>query len=247
MYEFELQKVTRCQALDDGGEVTILRQLDACIEVGRVSAVIGPSGGGKSTLLRLLNRLDEPDSGQIVRRGKPLHSYQVRQLRRKVAFMPQQTTVFAGSLKENLLLTQTFCKPGPTDVSQHSLNDVLEKVGLSSRLLERPAADLSGGERQRLALARLLLAEPEVLLLDEPASALDPPAREQLAAFLRHLVATGLTVIFSSHDIAFVRRVADNFLFLTSAQISVAGKIAELEQVQDAELRCFIDAGGESC
>ncbi len=247
MHEFELHNVTRYQALDAGGEVTILSQINTGLERGRLSALIGPSGGGKSTLLRLLNRLDEPDAGQIERRGKLLHSYPVRQLRRKVAFMPQQTTVFAGSLKDNLLLAQTFCLPGSAEFSQHSLNAILERVGLSPHLLDRAAADLSGGERQRLALARLLLAEPEVLLLDEPASALDPPAREQLGQFLRKQVEAGISVIFSSHDMAFVRRFADNFLFLSKGQIRVAGKIAGLEQVQDPEFSRFLNAEGEPC
>ena len=244
MSEFELRNIHRRQAIDDGGEVTILRDLDACFDAGRLSAIIGPSGGGKSTLLRLLNRLDEPDAGQVIRRGQPLPSYPVRQLRRKVAFVSQQTTVFAGSLKENLLLPQAFCLPITPEYPVRALHELLEKVGLAARFLERPAAELSGGEKQRLALARVLLSAPEVLLLDEPGSNLDPPARDLLSLLLRQQVEAGLTVIFSSHDIPFVRRTADDFLFLSQGQIRVKGEVAELARPQDPELRRFVESGG---
>ena len=247
MYEFELHKIIRRQKLDAGGEVTILQELDACFEMGQLSVLLGPSGGGKTTVLRLLNRLDSPDSGQIVRRGKPLDSYPVRQLRRKVAFMPQQPKVFKGSLKENLLLPLTFCQSLVPEPTQSAFNELLEKVGLEVGLIDRPATELSGGEKQRLALARLLLIQPEVLLLDEPANGLDPPAREQLNRLLRQQVASGVTVVLSSHDIPFTRRVADNFLFLNQGRISVQGKIEELESPQDQALRHFVDAEGETC
>jgi putative ABC transport system ATP-binding protein len=244
MSEFELQNICRRKTLDDGEEITILDHLNTSFEMGRMSAVIGPSGGGKSTLLRLLNRLDEPDTGQIVRRGHPLRSYPVRQLRRKVAFVSQQMTVFAGSLKKNLLLPQAFCLPRTPEYTSRTLNDLLEKVGLSSRLLERPAAELSGGEKQRLALVRAILTAPEVLILDEPGSNLDPPARELLSSLLRQQVDAGLTVILSSHDISFVRRTADDFLFLSQGQIKVHGEVEGLEQPLDPELRRFIESGG---
>lgn len=245
MYEFQLNNIQRCHSLDDGEEVTILRNLNASFEMGRLSALVGPSGGGKSTLLRLLNRLDEPDGGEVMWRGKPLPSYAVRQLRRKVAFMPQQTTVFTGSLEDNLLLPRSFCQPPPPTSIQGELIDLLKQVGLSQHLLTRPAAELSGGEKQRLALARALLTRPEVLVLDEPGYGLDPPARAQLCALLRQLVDSGLTVILSSHDIPFVRRVADNFLFLTQGKISVTGQVDELDLASDQELRSFIAAEGE--
>ena len=158
---FQLQEVRFKDVLD----IESL-QIDAC----KVSAVVGPSGGGKTTLLRILNRMTTPDSGKVLFFGESVEEIDPVHLRRKVVMLTQMPVIFAGTVQENLLIGCRLAdmeEPGAEAVQA-----IMTRVGLDKEL-SADAAQLSGGEKQRLALARVMLMEPEVMLLDEPSASLD--------------------------------------------------------------------------
>ena len=158
---FQLQNVRFKDVLD----IESL-QIDAC----KVSAIVGPSGGGKTTLLRILNRMTTPDSGRVLYFGEPVEEMDPVGLRRKVVMLTQMPVIFAGTVQENLLIGCRLAeKEGPAEAD---IQAIMKRVGLDKEL-SADAAQLSGGEKQRLALARVMLMDPEVMLLDEPSASLD--------------------------------------------------------------------------
>lgn len=141
-------------------------QIDAC----KVSAIVGPSGGGKTTLLRILNRMTSPESGQVLFFGEPVEEMDPVHLRRRVIMLTQMPVIFPGTVRENLLIGSRLAeKESPTP---DEVRAIMSRVGLDKDL-SADAAQLSGGEKQRLALARVMLMDPEVMLLDEPSASLD--------------------------------------------------------------------------
>ena len=141
-------------------------QIDAC----KVSAIVGPSGGGKTTLLRILNRMNTPDSGSVLFFGESVEEMDPVQLRRRVVMLTQMPVIFPGTVRENLLIGSRLAeKKEPTS---DDIRAIMSRVGLDKDL-STDAEQLSGGEKQRLALARVMLMDPEVMLLDEPSASLD--------------------------------------------------------------------------
>ncbi|UCF96788.1 MAG: ATP-binding cassette domain-containing protein [Spirochaetaceae bacterium] len=141
-------------------------QIDSC----RVSAIVGPSGGGKTTLLRILNRMTNPDSGQVLFFAEPVEEMNPVQLRRRVTMLTQMPVIFTGSVQNNLLIGCRLAEK--EQPSAEAIAAIMARVGLDKEL-SADAARLSGGEKQRLALARVMLMDPEVMLLDEPSASLD--------------------------------------------------------------------------
>lgn len=185
---------------------------------GRTTALVGPSGSGKSTFLRLLNRFEDPTSGRILLDDRPLASYDVHALRRRVGLVAQRPTMLATTVGEEVRVARADA-PVP---------QLLDRVGLSGFALERETASLSGGEQQRLALARCLAVEPQVLLLDEPTSALDDTAAQAVDDVVRSLVADGLTVVLVSHDLDRVVDLADEVLVLHEGRLVEHGEPDEI-------------------
>jgi putative ABC transport system ATP-binding protein len=167
------------------------------IHAAATTAVLGHSGSGKSTFLRLLNRFEEPTQGAILLDGEPLGSYDVHALRRRVGLVAQRPTMLTATIGD--------------------------EVALGGAELGASTATLSGGEQQRLALARALAVEPDVLLLDEPTSALDERAAQAVDAVIRSLVADGMTVVLVSHDLDRVLGVADHVLVLDQGRLVERG------------------------
>lgn len=190
---------------------SILRDVDLEVGGGRLTVLAGPSGAGKSTLLRLANRLDVPSGGVVRFRGRDLVELDPRELRRRVGMVFQRPVVFAGTVRENLLVADGAADDG-------ALAAVLRRSGLGAELLDRTADDLSGGEAQRMCIARTLLTGPEVLLMDEPTSSLDPANRQAIEALARHLVGSGLAVLWVTHDLAQAHRLADDVVVLTGGR-----------------------------
>ncbi len=141
-------------------------EIDAC----RVSAIVGPSGGGKTTLLRILNRMTTPDSGRILFFGESVEDIDPVQLRRRVIMLTQMPVIFPGTVRENLLIGCRLAEK--EEPAEDSIQAMMTRVGLGKEMTA-DAAQLSGGEKQRLALARVMLMDPEVMLLDEPSASLD--------------------------------------------------------------------------
>ena len=174
----------------DGDDGSIVTGFCAAIPAQGLTVVIGRSGVGKTTLLRLLNRLDDPDDGAVLFDGRDVRDYDVLELRRRVQLVSQVPVTFPGTVAENLAVAD-----GAADAQ-----GLLERVGLSPALASRLADRLSVGEAQRMSLARALARQPQALLLDEPTSALDAISKTAIEDLIRGLARDGLTIVMISHD-----------------------------------------------
>lgn len=177
----------------------ILSDIAVSFEGGGAYSILGPSGTGKTTLLRLLNRLEEPTSGSLWYHETPYVDLSPIALRRRVAMVFQVPIVFSGTVRDNLLTPLRLHKRTPANPTAFA--DALELSGLDATFLDRDASVLSVGEKQRVCIARALMNQPEVLLLDEPTAALDPTAARRLIESIASLnVRLGLTVVMVTHQ-----------------------------------------------
>ncbi|MGI8595420.1 MAG: ABC transporter ATP-binding protein [Solirubrobacteraceae bacterium] len=206
---FDLHDVTASR----GGRV-VLRGVDLGLEEG-ATAVVGPSGSGKSTLLRLLNRLADPDAGEVRFRGRPLSAHDVLGLRREVALVPQLPALVEGTVADNVELGARLAGES-ADVDR-----ALALAGLDPSFGPRLADGLSVGEQQRVMLARALALKPSVLLLDEPTSALDERTRAAVEATLVRLASElDLSLVVVTHDPAQARRLARRTVTVASGRVA---------------------------
>jgi len=205
----------------------VLHDVTLAIPAGEVTALVGPSGAGKTSLLRLLNRLDDPTAGEVAHDGRPVASYPVRALRRRVGFVFQSPTMFAGTVADNLRAAAALAPPdGGTPADALAALDAAE---LPRAFAERDAGRLSGGERQRVALARALVADPAVLLLDEPTAALDPEVGERLMRTVARLpVERGVDVVMVTHRLREARETSTYLVALEGGRVLEAGASASL-------------------
>ena len=211
----------------------VLDDLSLTIEQGEVVALIGASGAGKSTFLRSLNYLEEPDSGIITIDDfkvdfKTITKEQILALRRKLAMVFQQFNLFErrtalDNVKEGLKVVKKMSDQEATAIAKEEL----AKVGLSDRENHYPR-HLSGGQKQRVALARALAMKPDVLLLDDPTSALDPELVGEVEKSIANAAKQGQTMVLVSHDMNFVYQVADKVLFLENGRILEQGTPEEI-------------------
>lgn len=184
-------------------------------------ALIGPSGGGKSTLLRVLGGLRTPDQGQVILNGSPLPTEEaaLRDFRKRVGMVFQSWNLFSHlTALENLLLPLTEVHHLSREEALARSETFLERFGLKEHASKHPA-QLSGGQQQRVALARACVIEPDVLLLDEPTSALDPEMAAQVLDLVETVAGEGLPVILVTHHVAFAKRAADHVAFLAEGTI----------------------------
>jgi subfamily B ATP-binding cassette protein MsbA len=213
---------------ETGGE-RILDGVDFTAPRGKVTAFVGPSGAGKSTLLNLALGLLEPTKGKVLLDGKPRNGYDQAALARLQALVPQEVTLTAGTVAENLRLA----KPGASEdevwekLELAQAGDVIRRLpdGLASEIGER-GCQLSGGEGQRLAIARALLRDPRLLALDEPTANLDSESEDRINAALARVL-PGRTVLVVAHRLATVRD-ADRIIFLEGGRVIETGTHAEL-------------------
>jgi putative ABC transport system ATP-binding protein len=178
-----------------------------------VTVVLGASGSGKSTMLRLLNRLEVPTSGRVLFHGEDLATLDPLALRRRVGMVFQRPTLFPGTVRDNLRVAQ----PAATEAQ---VTEAMELVGLRVALLDRVADDLSGGEAQRACLARTLITGPEVLLMDEVTSSLDPRASRVLEERTAGLADSGVPVIWVTHDLEQGLRLDPDPIVLTDGRVA---------------------------
>ena len=187
------------------------------IPEAKISCIIGESGSGKTTILKLLNHMISPDSGMVLYKGRDVLQWNPVDLRREVVMLPQNPITFAGDIRENLLIGLEFSEKPKK--SNEELEAALKLVNLD-KSLDISAEKLSGGEKQRLSLARVILMEPEVLLLDEPSSALDEETAnlviERVVDYVRKY---NKTLVMVTHSRMIANKHADNLVIVSKGQI----------------------------
>ena len=193
------------------GAVEVLAEVDLELPHGGCTVLVGPSGAGKSTLLRLCNRLEAPTAGVVRFRGRDVAHVDPLSHRRRVGMVFQRPVAFGGSVLDNLRVARP-------EVSRADAGTVLGEVGLPASFLDREQATLSGGEGQRACLARTLLTEPEVLLLDEPTASLDADAAAGLERLVRSLAENGTSLLWVTHDRAQADRLADRTVVVSGGR-----------------------------
>ncbi|WP_158335957.1 amino acid ABC transporter ATP-binding protein [Campylobacter concisus] len=205
------------------GDLRVLNDISVDIKKGEVIAIIGPSGGGKSTFLRCINRLEEPDSGHIKINGEDIldKKSDINKIRQKVSMVFQHFNLFANkNVLQNLTLAPI--KDGILDKesAEKRADELLKSVGLSDKKFAYPHK-LSGGQKQRIAIARSLAMEPEVILFDEPTSALDPEMIGEVLDIMKDVAAKGITMLVVTHEMGFARNVANRIFFMDKGKIAV--------------------------
>jgi phospholipid/cholesterol/gamma-HCH transport system ATP-binding protein len=228
------------------GDTVVLDNISACLPAGRISVILGESGGGKSTLLRHIIGLARPFAGNILLGGRDLFALpgrEFRLLRRRMGVLFQDGALL-GSLTvgENVALPLTEHTRLPAEPVREIVLHKLALVGLADFVDHYPS-ELSGGMRKRAGLARALITDPPILLCDEPTSGLDPVNAALMDDLLLDMKARfpGMTIVSVSHDMASVRNIADHVLVLHRKGLAYAGDLAGLEAADDPYLRRFLD------
>jgi ABC-type proline/glycine betaine transport system ATPase subunit len=225
------------------GGMKVLHNVSLTVEQGEIFVLIGPSGSGKSSLLRCLNRLEEPAPGTVFLRGHDITTLPVMTLRCRVGMVFQQTAMFPGTVADNVTYGPSL-RDEP--VSRERIRELLDMVMLEPEIADKSARELSGGQAQRVAIARALANEPDVLLLDEPTSALDPVATrsvEQTLTGLRDRI--GLTLVWVSHIIDQARRVGDRVLLLDGGRVLHVDHADVMLDPEQGDQRALAFANGD--
>ncbi|ELK46222.1 ATP-binding cassette domain-containing protein [Halobacillus sp. BAB-2008] len=216
-----------------------LEDINFTMEKNEKVILFGPSGAGKSTLLFLLNRLSDPQKGEIYFKGEPIENYSITKLRKEVGLVLQSPNLFPGTVLDNI-------KYGPSlsgEWNDKEGKKLMEYVQLPSSYLNRDVEQLSGGEMQRVSLARTLANSPDVLLLDEPTSALDYRTAEEIEEVLEELIHEhSLTMLMVTHNLSQARRLGDRGLFIADGHLQEDGPFPDmLDQPKTEKLSQFLE------
>ncbi|MEB2807748.1 amino acid ABC transporter ATP-binding protein [Campylobacter upsaliensis] len=226
------------------GDLEVLRSISTQIQKGDVVALIGPSGGGKSTFLRCLNKLELADSGKIFIKGENIldKKVDINKIRQKVSMVFQHFNLFANkNVLENLILTPIKTGILSKDEAIAKAELLLSKVGLADKKTYMPHK-LSGGQKQRIAIARSLMMNPDVILFDEPTSALDPEMIGEVLNIMKDLAKEGLTMLVVTHEMGFAKNVANRIFFMDKGQIAVdESPISVFENPKNERLKEFLN------
>ena len=227
------------------GDFTVLKGIDVTIEKGECVVVIGPSGSGKSTFLRCLNRLEEPDGGEIDIEGTDLLSphTDINEMRQRIGMVFQHFNLFPHkTILENVTLAPIKLKKMPQKEAEDAALELLRRVGIEDKASVYPST-LSGGQKQRVAIARSLAMNPQVMLFDEPTSALDPEMVGEVLDVMKNLAKEGMTMVVVTHEMGFAKEVANRVLFMADGVILEEGTPEEIfEHPQHERTKAFIKA-----
>lgn len=219
------------------GEEKVLDDVNFRMDRGDVTVLIGPSGSGKSTMLRCVNRLTDPQQGDIYLDGELITDpdMDVNDLRRKVGMVFQDINLFAHlTALENVSLGPEQVLGLDSESARKRARAQLEQVGLGDQVDSYPA-ELSGGQKQRVGIARALAMEPKLLLFDEPTSALDPELIGEVLEVMHDLVEDGMTMLVVTHEMSFARSVADEIVFLDGGAVVERGPPAQLFETPERD------------
>jgi len=212
------------------GGVPVLKDVNAEIMKGEVISIIGPSGTGKSTFLRCLNRLETPDGGTILVDGIDVTDPKtdITSVRRKMGMVFQNFNLFGNhTVLGNILVAQRDLLKRSEGESRKKAMELLDRVGLASKAQALPD-ELSGGQKQRVAIARALAMDPEILLFDEPTSALDPTMVGEVLEVIRGLAKSGMTMLIVTHEMGFARDVSTRVFYMDQGEVHESGAPAEI-------------------
>ena len=203
------------------GGLQVLKGVDLTIDKGDCVVLVGPSGCGKSTFLRCLNRLEEPDGGKVIFNGKAVTDHDIDHVRQKMGMVFQHFNLFPHlTVKKNITLAPVklgLMKQAEADAKAMEL---LERIGLADKADTYPNM-LSGGQKQRIAIVRALAMNPDVLLFDEPTSALEPEMVGEVLELMKELARSGMTMVCVTHEMGFAREVASRVIFIDEGVVKV--------------------------
>ncbi len=222
----------------------VLKDITATVNEGDVIAIIGPSGGGKSTFLRNLNMLETPTSGTVTFEGKQLTNLKENELnsvREKVGMVFQNFNLFANlTVTDNITLALKKVKKVDDATAATTAQELLAQMGLAEFGDAYPDS-LSGGQKQRVAIARALAVKPDVMLFDEPTSALDPEMVGEVLKVMKDLAKSGMTMVIVTHEMGFAKNVASQVWFMDGGVIAEAGTPTQIfENPQEARTQEFL-------
>ncbi len=217
-----------------GGGTTILDSIDLKLFSGKLHLMSGSSGSGKTSLLRLLNGMVTPDSGSVMYRGADLLSYDLPQLRSRVAMITQEPVMFPATVEQNIRIPLSYYANSSVEIDERNMIEMLSGLGLNSGILHKEAGSLSGGEKQRVAIVRAMILRPEVLLADEPTSALDQLSEQKVIELFNRLKGD-MTQVVVSHSAGFLE-IADKIILISGGRI-----VKECDSMTPAEFAEFLD------
>jgi ABC-type polar amino acid transport system ATPase subunit len=219
------------------GKHEVLKGVSVAVEPQEIVVLMGPSGGGKTTLLRTLNLLEEPNAGEIYFRGQKIdpHGPDANMLRKKVGMVFQLFNLFNHlNVLQNITIGPTRVLGKSQEEAEAKAMELLKRVGLEDKATAMPSS-LSGGQKQRVAIARALAMEPDVILFDEPTSALDPEYTKEVLDVMKELAEDGMTMVVATHEMGFAKEVGSRIIFLEDGRI-----------IEEADAKSFFEKGPET-
>ena len=224
------------------GKNVVLKDISFNVSKGDIISIVGPSGSWKSTLLRCLNFIEKPNSGNIIFEGISLmdRKTDLSLVRQKMGMVFQQFNLFPHlTVIENIILAPVKLKLMDEVTARKKALDLLDTINLKDKAEHYPN-ELSGGQKQRVAIIRTLIMEPDIILFDEPTSALDPEMVGEVLELIKKVADTGKTMIIVSHEMNFVENVANRVLFLEDGKIMFDGKTNEFFSSKNNRIKEFL-------
>jgi polar amino acid transport system ATP-binding protein len=233
------------------GHVEVIKGISLTVRKGEHVVIFGPSGGGKSTLLRLMNLLEVPDSGTVTFEDRKYFPHsgnmiekasRLQQLRSQIGMVFQRFNLYPHlTALQNVTLALTDVKKMSRKAAREKGEAKLAEVGLEDRMDHYPA-QLSGGQQQRVAIARALAMDPKLMLFDEPTSALDPELIGEVLGVMEKLAREGMTMVAVTHEMGFAKHVGDHLVFISGGVIAESGGKELLSDPQQERTKAFLEA-----
>lgn len=223
------------------GELSVLKGVNLRVREGELVSIIGPSGSGKSSMLRCCNLLEKPSAGQIVLDGADISREDINHVRQQMGMVFQQFNLYPHlSVLDNVTLALRHVKRLPRNEAVELAMQALQQVGLQHKADARPA-QLSGGQQQRVGIARAVALKPRIILFDEPTSALDPELVASVLDVMRELRELGMTMLVVTHEMGFARDASDRVVFMDGGVVAAQGSPQAIFSATDNErLRGFL-------